>query len=62
MKPEEVTEPKVEAAEKPAEANTSSKKQRKRIAPKTEEKATEPEVAAETTETAVGTRASGSEK
>ncbi|GAB1356515.1 transcription termination factor Rho [Cloacibacterium normanense] len=51
-KPEEVTEPKLEAAEKPAEANTS-KKQRKRIAPKTEEKATEPEVAAETTETAV---------
>lgn len=60
-KPEEVTEPKVEAAEKPAEANTSSKKQRKRIAPKTEEKATEPEVAAETTETAVVAKAEDAE-
>jgi len=60
-KPEEVTEPKVEAAEKPGEANTSSKKQRKRIAPKTEEKATEPEVAAETTETAVVAKAEDAE-
>lgn len=60
-KPEEVTEPKVEAAEKPAEANTSSKKQRKRIAPKTEEKATEQEVAAETTETAVVAKAEDTE-
>ncbi|MPL56489.1 Transcription termination factor Rho [bioreactor metagenome] len=60
-KPEEVTEPKVEAAEKPAEANTSSKKQRKRIAPKTEEKATETEVTAETTETAVVAKAEDAE-
>lgn len=60
-KPEEVTEPKVEAAEKPAEANTSSKKQRKRIAPKTEEKATETEAAAETTETTVVAKAEDAE-